>query len=147
MANDNEYVKLMQELKENLRLSEKEENAKNEKNEKDEIRNDDFELITGYRDGSTLLWVRSESCFYKQNTYSKTHDGLAYTCYDSECKARKVLPKDESRLITLAATHIPHLSMTKMYKELHYLNLMKSMCKTEPHSVSVAQIYERVQAM
>lgn len=145
MADDNDYLKLMQELQENLRLSESDEEEKNEK--KDEFRNDDFELVTGYRDGSKLLWVPSENCFYKQNSYSKTHDGMAYTCYDSECKARKVLINNGTELITLAAIHIPHISMQKMYKELYYLNLMKNMCRTEPHSVSVSQIYERTQAM
>lgn len=146
---DKDYIELMKELQENLRLSDNKENEDegNNENGKDDFRNDNFELVTGYRDGSKLLWVPSDNCFYKQNSYSKTHDGMAYTCYDSECKARKVLTNDDTTLITLASTHIPHLPMQKMYKELHYLNSMKNLCRTEPHSVSVAQIFERTQAM
>lgn len=147
-ADNNDYTKLIQELQDNLRLNEEDENEKSENEDvKDELANDDFEIVTGFRDGSSLLWIRSENCFYKQNTYSKTYDGVAYTCYDSECKARKVLTNNATELITLAAAHIPHLSMYKMYKELYYLNKMKQMCRTEPHSVSVAQIFERTQAM
>lgn len=148
MADDSAYIELMKELQENLRLSENEENENKESEEEknDEFQSEDFELVTGYRDGSKLLWIPSENCFYKQNTYSKKYDGMAYTCYESECKARKVI-NNEKNLITIAATHIPHLSMQKMYKELHYLNLMKSMCQTAPHSDSNNDIFERVQAM
>lgn len=144
---DKDYIELMQELENNLRLSENKEDEENKESENGELRSDDFELVTGYRDGSKLLWVPSENCFYKQNTYSKTYDGMAYTCHDSECHARKVLTNDGKKLITIASMHIPHLSMKKMYKELHYLNLMKHMCRTEPHSISVSQIYDKVQAM
>lgn len=147
MADESEYNKLLQELQENLRLNESKETENNEKDKTDESQNDNFELVTGYRDGSKLLYVLAEKCFYKQNTYSKFHDGMAYTCYDSECRARKILINNGTELITLAATHIPHLSMQKMYKELHYLNLMKHLCRTESHSISVSQIYERTQAM
>lgn len=146
MANDDDYSKLMKELQENLRISGEEE-EENEKIEDENVNNElenDFEVVTGYREGSKLLWIPSEKYFYKQNSYSKTYDGMAYTCYDSECTARKVLKDNET--ITLAATHVPHLSMYKMYKELFYLNEMKKMCKTEPHTVSVKQIYDRVQA-
>lgn len=145
MSDDKDYMELLQELKENLRLNEsKEENLNFESNV---LRKIDFELVPGYRSGSNLLWIPSESCFYKQNTFSKTHDGMAYTCYDSECKARKVLTENGTELFTITMRHIPHLPMEKMYKELYYLNLMKHMSRTEPHSVSVSQIFERTQAM
>lgn len=149
MADENEYNKLLQEIQENLRLSESEKNESNEKDKdkEDEFQNDDFEIVTGYRDGSKLLYVPGEKFFYKQNTFSKTYDGMAYTCYDDECTARKVLINNGAERLTLNATHVPHLSMEKMYKELYYLNLMKNLCRTEPHSVSVSQIYERIQAM
>ena len=150
MAEESEYNNLLQEIQENLRISESEENESNEKDEhdeKDDFRNDDFEIVTGFRDGSKLLYVPGEKCFYKQNAFSKTHDGMAYTCYDGECTARKVLKNNGAEIMTLNAAHIPHLSMDRMYKELYYLNLMKHLCRTESHSVSVSQIYERVQAM
>lgn len=147
MADDSDYVKLIEELQENLRMSESEEEKENNGNENDESRNKYFEIVTGYKVGSKLVWVPSENCFYKQNTYSKTYDGMAYTCYDDECTARKVLPNNGTELITLASAHVPHLPMRKMYKERHYLNLMKDLCRTEPHTVSVSQIFYRVQAM
>lgn len=149
MAEDSAYAELMNELQENLRISEKEESDKKENEEKINDEEDDFELVTGYKSGSTLLWIPPENCLYKQNVYSKTHDGMAYTCYDAECTARKVLKSDanESSVITINSTHIPHLPMKKNYKELHYLNLMKSMCRTEPNSVTNEQIFKKVQAM
>lgn len=145
MGNDDDYMQLLQEIQNNLRLSEKNEESIST-HEKTELRNEDFELVTGYRSGSMLLWVSSENCFYKQNTFSKIHDGMAYTCYNNECKARKVLKNNGTELITIATTHELHLPMQKMYKELQYLNSMKDLCRTEPHSVSVSQIYERTQA-
>lgn len=141
-----EYQKLLEELEDNLRISESENKAheisetiKDEKNE--------FEWVTGYRTTSKLLWVPHENCFYKQNAYSKGYDGMAYTCYDKECRARKVLAEDNTKLVTISGEHIPHLSMEPMYRELYHLNLMKEMCQTEPHSVSVSKIYNKVQAM
>lgn len=139
---DIEYQKLIRELEENLRLNKSEENL-NYENE--DIGNIDFEIVPGYRTSSNLLWVQSENCFFKQNVYSKTHNGIAYTCYDEDCKARKVLADNGTKLITINSTHVPHLPMNKMYKELYYLNLMKELCKSEPHSVTVSQIYERTQ--
>lgn len=150
MASDNlnnsEYSQLMKELKEKLQLSEKQGELEEDIDEKEVIRNIEFELVTGSRSNSKLLWIPSENCFYKQNTYSKTYDGMAYTCYDDDCKARKVL-NSQNQLITLAAAHTRHLPMKQMYKELFYLNLMKDMCRSEPHSVKVAEIYNKVQAM
>lgn len=83
--------------------------------EREELQNDAFELVTGYRNGSKLLWVSSENCFYRQNTYSKPHDGIAYTQYNSECKARKVLRNNGMESNTIAVTHIPHLFMRQKF--------------------------------
>lgn len=141
-----EYLKLLQELEDNLRIEESREEV-HENYELNNGENTDFELVTGYRSTSKLLWVSSDNCFYKQNAYSKKYDGTAYTCYDNECKARKVLTANNTKLITIAAEHIAHLSMESMYWELYYLNLMKRMCQTEPHSVSVAVIYNKAQAL
>lgn len=140
-----EYLKLLQELEENLRIDSK--NEVHENYELNEDGNTEFELVTGYRSTSKLLWVSLDNCFYKQNAYSKKYDGMAYTCYDNECKARKVLTTNNTKLITIAREHIAHLSMEPMYRELYYLNLMKQMCQTEPHSVTVAVIYNKAQAL
>lgn len=150
MASDNisidEYSQLMNEIKEKLKVSEENDKPKVNQDEEQVITNDEFELVVGSRANSKLLWVPSENCFYKQNSYSKTYNGKAYTCYNDECKARKVL-NQQNQLITIAARHIRHPSMQPMYKELYYLNLMKNKCRTEPHSAKVAEIYNKVQAM
>lgn len=70
---------------------------------------------------------------------------MAYTCYDEECRARKVLTN--TGLVSIQATHVLHLPMKKMYQELKYLNLMKESCRTEPHSVGVSTIFEKIQAL
>lgn len=142
---NDEYNNLLMQLKENLHLSEENETHHNDKTFHNSDNYSEFQLVTGFRSNSTLLWVPSEKCFFKQNAYSKTYDGMAYTCYEKECKARKVL--SEEKLITINASHILHTSMESMYKELYYLNLMKEMAQNEPHSSTVSQIFERVQAM
>lgn len=103
---DDEFVKLISELEENLKINE----SKQDLNyENEEFGNIDFEIVPGYRSGSNLLWVSCENCFYKQNVYSKTHDGMAYTCYNEECKARKVLTDNGTRLLTINSSHVLHL--------------------------------------
>lgn len=144
--NDKEYLKLMNEIQDKLRFSENQDET-DVNYEIEGIRNIEFELVPGFRSTSKLLWIPSENCFYKQNTYSKTNNGMAYTCYNNECKARKVLTEQNARVITIASAHTPHISMYSMYKELFYLNLMKDMCRTQPHSITVAEIYNKVQAM
>lgn len=117
------------------------------RNESDSVHfNTNFEFVVGYRSGSNLLWVPSDNCFYKQNVYSKTYNGIAYRCYDNNCTARKVVTEDNI-LLTISESHIPHPEMYNMYKELHYLNLMKDMCRTEPLSVKVSDIYKQVSKM
>lgn len=143
---DNEYLKLMHEIQDKLRTSDNQDEIDENYGIK-AIRNIEFELVPGSRSTSKLLWVPSEQCFYKQNTYSKTYNGMAYKCYEPECRARKVLTDQNTRLITIAATHKTHMLMYPLYKEFHYLNLMKDMCRTEPHSVAVSEIYNKVQSM
>lgn len=146
IVNNKEYFELMNEIKDKLRLTDETGNSENGLDETVDFKNFDYELITGNRGNSQLLWVPEENSLFKQNTFSKTFDGMAYTCYDNDCTARKVL-NGQGQLITIAATHIPHLSMQPIFKKFHYLNLMKGMCRTEPHSVSVADIYNKVQAL
>lgn len=68
MASENlgkaEYLKLLQELESNLRINEIEE--KRDNCEKNELENTAFELVTGFRSTSKLLWIPSERCFYKK---------------------------------------------------------------------------------
>lgn len=131
IINNEEYSQLMNEIREKLRLSEDKDEPEDNIDEKLDFQNFEFELVTGFRSNSKLLWVPEENSLYKQNTYSKTYNGMAYTCYNDECKARKVLT-EQGQLLTIAASHVTHLSMQPIYKELHYLNVMKEMCKTEP---------------
>lgn len=144
--NKDEYSLLMNEIKEKLRINEEQDEPEIEIVGEQAVQNIEFELIVGSRANSVLLWVPSENCLYKQNTFSKSHNGMAYTCYNKECTARKVLT-NQNQLITIADRHTPHLSMQLLYKELFYLNLMKNMCRTEAHSVKVVDIYNKVQAM
>lgn len=143
MENNSEYLKLLELLEENLQLSDSDDEQENV--EIEPIQKIEFEIVTGFRSNSKLIWVPSENSFFKQNTYSKTFNGIAYTCHNPECKARKVLMENDTKLITISATHIPHRSMQPMYKQLFYLNQMKNMCQTEPHSVKVSTIFNKAQ--
>lgn len=71
-SDETEYLKLLEELEDNLRLSDSDDDE-NQNLATESIQQIGFEIVPGFRSNSKLIWISSENSFYKQNTYSKTY--------------------------------------------------------------------------
>lgn len=142
---EDEYENLIREIEENLKFGDKNDiSAEDDTVENEQV---EYEFIPGFRATSNLIWIEAEQQIYKRNSHSVNHNGMAYSCYDTKCQARLVITDDTKELIKIKSTHSAHISMLKTYKEMYYYNKMKQMCETEPHSVTIQNVYSRVQKM
>lgn len=78
----------------------------------------------GLREGSQLIWAHEEQNLYYKNSYSKSTDLEAYTCYESGCNARVYIRNDNTAYRFSEVQHAQFHG--KMYTNFKYMQCIAS---------------------
>lgn len=100
----------------------------------------EYEIMSGFRYNSNLLFVKPEKQFYIKNTQSKI--GIGYKCYVKNC-FRRVYLRNEKCFIGDAALH-DHGDKSEMYVNLIALNEMKTILRSVENRRNPRQVFDDV---
>lgn len=131
------------------------ENENSPENENDDELNDgvideaiievNYELVSGFRMNSQLMWAYDEMQLYYK--YSSSKNKTAYTCRIEGCTARVFLREDKTAFKDTRCKHSnAHGTQYKEYKAMYCDNKMKQKAKSAPASMTPYDIYMEVVA-
>lgn len=104
-----------------------------------------FVRIPGFRANSTLMWAHEEQHLYYFNSYSERTGLSAYTCYDSTCRARIYIRKDETAFRRSSIPHdAAHGLHYETYKHMYCYNKLREKAVSVPASMLNIDIYNEV---
>lgn len=86
----------------------------------------EFEIITGLRVGTSLMYIKSEQQLYKVN--SKLKESTIYLCVNRNCKARAKIMKKTQKCVRHNKFEHNHPNAEKKYDETKVLNIIKEKC-------------------
>lgn len=96
-----------------------------------------FEIMSGKRRNSKVLYIIDEKQFYLQKSEAKGRQ--YYTCYERNCKSRVILEKGQCRKATDFIEH-NHRDQQQLYDELKALNEIKDKCLDVSSTLGAANV-------
>lgn len=86
----------------------------------------EYELVTGSRVDTSLLYIKSEMQLYKCN--AKLKKSVIYLCTDRNCKSRVRIMKQSRECFRHNNHEHSHPNHESKYKEMKVLNTIKQKC-------------------
>lgn len=100
-----------------------------------------YEIVTGKREGSHLIWTIDDEFLYYKNSFSKKTGIESCKCVADGCNARIYIREDGSAFKYSSTNHTHGSMYSSHFKYMYCFNKMKQRAKNAAASTTCYEIY------